>query len=625
MNMTWIRRSLWTSSLAVAVACGQSDQNDPDGGSSTTAAGLAGLALSAPIPASGEAHSLAAEVVFVSAGPGTRAGATHASIANARIGVQFDVLVLDGGFDPVPIPAMAGDRLTVTLLDQAGSKTELVAAARRPAPPRVVRTSPRSGRADVPLNSIIEVVFSAPMDPSTVEHGVQLAQAGRSVAGEVRVRRDGLLVEFVPAQALDLQTDYDLQIASTVRDVLGQALGGEYRLSFRTGTNASAADDIEQVVVVPGRSGSYSSFLPYALHPGDTIRLVAKAFGLRPLEGYTSPQFVEVPLTAEWQLSNATVARVIQASSDEITFVAQAAGTAEVRASAGAQSGAWRVQVFERMSDGMLAGRRFFVLRGWGDGEVRREDVNGAGSELLTAAGPALTCSLCRYYSLIPGPNYADWSYAAAFGAGRVAARQAEGLLVTDQAGGVLRSLVATGDLGCPSWSPDGRRVAYMEQTYPVPQLYVAEADGSGITRLSWSSGFVPGCPVWRPDGTELLVSTFGISSGPWIVASASNTYLDTYAVPIDGSARSRLFGGLLAGPIADDGQSMLVVDDAGDVHRATPGGASLARIAHVGRYRPVAWSADGSLIAMPLYVMSVDGRYARNISQGTEILGFAP
>jgi hypothetical protein len=38
-----------------------------------------------------------------------------------------------------------------------------------------------------------------------------------------------------------------------------------------------------------------------------------------------------------------------------------------------------------------------------------------------------------------------------------------------------------------------------------------------------------------------------------------------------------------------------------------------------------VAWSADGSLIAMPLYVMSADGRYARNISVGTEILGFAP
>jgi hypothetical protein len=52
-----------------------------------------------------------------------------------------------------------------------------------------------------------------------------------------------------------------------------------------------------------------------------------------------------------------------------------------------------------------------------------------------------------------------------------------------------------------------------------------------------------------------------------------------------------------------------IIVDAEGDLHRATSGGALLQRIAGVSRISPVAWSADGVLVAMPFYVMSADGR----------------
>jgi hypothetical protein len=63
-------------------------------------------------------------------------------------------------------------------------------------------------------------------------------------------------------------------------------------------------------------------------------------------------------------------------------------------------------------------------------------------------------------------------------------------------------------------WSPDGRRITFADET----GAFVAEADGSRLTRLG--DGWGP--TGWSPDGAWLLFSrydqTLGSSSGPWIV-----------------------------------------------------------------------------------------------------------
>ena len=57
-----------------------------------------------------------------------------------------------------------------------------------------------------------------------------------------------------------------------------------------------------------------------------------------------------------------------------------------------------------------------------------------------------------------------------------------------------------------PAWSPDGRRLAFVSRRSGDEEIYVARADGTGITRLTT----LPGpdlSPAWSPDGRRLAWS----------------------------------------------------------------------------------------------------------------------
>ncbi len=179
------------------------------------------------------------DVAYVSLPTGTVSTGSTAIIRRVGDAGSIVTAVSDGGFDPVPVQAQAGDSIEVVVRDAGGATIaalRLVVAARRP--PIVVRTNPPRKKQDVPLNAAIIVVFSEPVDSGTVTPAsVQLLRGSTPVAGTVRLLdARGLVALFEPAQLLAPATAYRLAVGQAVRDLDGDALEAPVAIDFTTGS-----------------------------------------------------------------------------------------------------------------------------------------------------------------------------------------------------------------------------------------------------------------------------------------------------------------------------------------------------------------------------------------------------
>ena len=192
-------------------------------------------------------------VVFVSAMPQSAAGAVEARVQGPN-GQSVTTTLVDGGFDPVAIEATTGDVVTVTLTDGNGATVSQELEVQRRRPPRVVRTSPAPNQTDVPLNAVIRVVFSAPMNLESAREGIRLTTgSGDVVPGEVEGAR-GVAVEYVVTDGrLAAETTYRLDVTTGVRDLLGQALAEAVSVEFRTGTTEEGPRRALDLVIAPAR------------------------------------------------------------------------------------------------------------------------------------------------------------------------------------------------------------------------------------------------------------------------------------------------------------------------------------------------------------------------------------
>jgi Tol biopolymer transport system component len=65
--------------------------------------------------------------------------------------------------------------------------------------------------------------------------------------------------------------------------------------------------------------------------------------------------------------------------------------------------------------------------------------------------------------------------------------------------GSEQRTFHIRGGAGQPAWSPDGERIAFTSDgTEGVGEIYVMNADGSGLTKLTDDPAY-DACPAWRP------------------------------------------------------------------------------------------------------------------------------
>lgn len=212
---------------------------------------LAGSQIQTPAPASLFRSSVT--LVYVSLPPGSVTSGSSVTIQNQRTHVSIAATLVNGGFDPTPIEAVADDELKIEIHGAGSGPSLITLRVPKRRPPTIVRSEPPQGKTDVPLNTQIEIVFSEPLDPTTVASAIQLMAGTQIVSGNATLQSSGLVAEYTPSAGLAPNTQHTVVINTGIRDLAGDALEQSVRIDFITGRASSG----------PPPAGNFScSFLP---------------------------------------------------------------------------------------------------------------------------------------------------------------------------------------------------------------------------------------------------------------------------------------------------------------------------------------------------------------------------
>jgi YD repeat-containing protein len=123
-------------------------------------------------------------------------------------------------------------------LNQNGSFSFTTSFAPDTTAPQVLGMSPSSGATAVPVNSLIVLQFSKPLDVLSVSNGLQVESGGQSVAGAMALSNSNQQVTFTPLGGLTANTTYSVVTTSQITDVGGLALANPGSFALTTGSVA---------------------------------------------------------------------------------------------------------------------------------------------------------------------------------------------------------------------------------------------------------------------------------------------------------------------------------------------------------------------------------------------------
>jgi len=424
------------------------------------------------------------EVSWVSLVPGTVPDGTSATVVNLRSLRSIPVTIVDGGFDPLAVPAHLGDTIQVSV-SRAGQPdaSAVLPLAARPAP-RIVRSRPPRGRTQAPLNTIITLVFSEPLDPSSVNpSSVTLTTAGSSVAGAARILADpGYVVEFTPNTLLAPLRTYSLTVSGVV-SLWGTPLAAPTSIDFTT------ADSVVSITLSPDS---------VAMDVGGELYFNASLT-------FTSGEVSTQPYNSVTWISSAPEVASVDFRSGRITGIAP--GTALITArDIGGVAATARITV--NLAPSSIGAIIASLCDDYGNCGMYAVEPDGSNGRFITFNDTDIdpAWSPDGRWIAFRSPRACD----------RATARNCylDLYIMRADSSGIVRSLTAGRGLavGGMSWAPDGSRIVFSASPFStegitsLEALYVVGVDGSALRKIvSAPAGSSAAWPDWSPDGSRIV------------------------------------------------------------------------------------------------------------------------
>jgi tol-pal system beta propeller repeat protein TolB len=176
-----------------------------------------------------------------------------------------------------------------------------------------------------------------------------------------------------------------------------------------------------------------------------------------------------------------------------------------------------------------------------------------------------------------------------------------------------------------PTWSPDGKKIAWTRGGVSDPQgeLWIMNADGTGKRQITFNS-FPDGVASFSPDGTKL------------VFRSIRNGNIDIYKINVDGTGEQRLTDDPSPDRVPDwspdDTKISFTSERSGTcaIYTMNPDGSDLQQLTPDSMHAGVAgWSPDGSKLIFSdnyctsvesdLFVMNRDGTGVAQVTDSPE------
>jgi Tol biopolymer transport system component len=472
-------------------------------------------------------------VAYVSVTPGTLQGALSARLRNVTAGaLPLDAVpVIDGGFDPVIVPASPGDRIDLAVRQGDGTTTHVTFVVPVRRPPVVVRTNPPKGRTDVALSIRPLVVFSEPIDPQSLGPAtVQLLGGSTPVPGTVAVvAGSSFMAEFIPDAPLEPLAGYELVVTTAARDFQSDALEQEVRVGFTTGsgtaglrvsnTTTGGAFDVDGYQVIVRQGGQ--PLLIAALELNRTLDLTSLP------EGEVTVELADVAGNCAVSGSPIRTLTVESTVADQLlTFDVACTPPPELAS----------IKLIFSKDSGVASHIHTMTA----DGGNLQQLTTGLGFDI----GPLVSPDGSRIAISRSNDGIGFWGSFHAY--------------LLDATGGTAAQLTqAPSALNyVEDWSPDGSRLVLVSG---FGALVLINADGTGrrilVNNLAFPDSSFAGAynPAWSPDGGTIVFSRYTGPSGETTCDDPTRAY-EIWAIGINGGnlrRLRRLTGCIRPGPLS--------------------------------------------------------------------------